>query len=66
MLAYQSDAESHGAVVALNSSVVGGDVSGMQLPIRPFPHQYFALSLLCMEQHLATPVLRSCSTLSNN
>lgn len=28
MLAYQADAESHGATVALNASVVSADVSG--------------------------------------
>lgn len=32
MAAYQRDAERQGAVMALNTMVVGGDVSGVQLP----------------------------------
>lgn len=35
MLAYQRDAERHGATVLLNSSVVGGDVSGAAFKRRP-------------------------------
>lgn len=31
MLGYQSDAEKNGAAVALNSSLLSGDVSGIQL-----------------------------------